>query len=71
MLNVRGYNASVSNLDSLCKFFNCTVGDLAEYVPDSDLDAPAQKSLRGPKPAAGRPQETPSKSQRAKKPSAE
>ena len=56
MLNVRGYNASVSNLDSLCKFFSCTIGELAEYVPDADLDAPTQKSFRGPKPAAGRPQ---------------
>lgn len=69
MLNVRGYNASVSNLDSLCKFFNCTLGELAEYVPDADLDAPTQKSFRGPKPAAGRPQEPHSKRPRtAKKP---
>ena len=72
MLNVRGYNASVSNLDSLCRFFNCTVGDLAEYVPDADLDAPAQKSFRGPKPAAGRSQEPQSKRPRAaKKPKTE
>ena len=72
MLNVRGYNASVSNLDSLCKYFHCTVGDIAEYVPDADLDAPPQKSFRGPKPAAGRPQETQSKRPRtAKKPKTE
>lgn len=72
MLNVRGYNASVSNLDSLCRYFGCQVGELAEYVPDADLDAPPQKSFRGPKPAAGRPQEPQSKRQRtAKKPKAE
>ena len=72
MLNVRGYNASVSNLDSLCKFFNCTVGDLAEYVPDADLDAPVQRSFRGPKPAAGRSQEPQSKRPHtAKKPKTE
>ena len=67
MLNVRGYNASVSNLDSLCKYFHCTVGDIAEYVPDADLDAPPQKSFRGPKPAAGRLAESSAKSQRPKK----
>ena len=65
MLNLRGYNASVSNLDSLCRYFGCQVGELAEYVPDADLEAPVQKSFRGPKPAAGRPQETQSKRQRA------
>ena len=70
--HIRGYNASVSNLDSLCKYFHCTVGDIAEYVPDADLDAPVQKSFRGPKPAAGRPQETQSKRPRtAKKPKTE
>ena len=67
MLNVRGYNASVSNLDSLCRFFNCTLGELAEYVPDADLDTPVQRSFRGPKPAAGRPQEPKPKRQRPTK----
>ena len=56
MLNVRGYNVSISNLDSLCRYFNCAVGELAEYVPDSDLESPVRKSFRGPKPAAGRAQ---------------
>ena len=56
MLNLRGYNASTSNLDSLCKYFGCQVGDLAEYVADDTLGTPAApKSFRGPKPAAGRP----------------
>jgi putative transcriptional regulator len=55
MLHVRGYNASVSNLDSLCRYFGCQLGELATYVPDAELDAPVQKSYRGPRPAAGRP----------------
>lgn len=57
MVNVRGYNASVSNLDSLCRYFGCQLGELATYVPDAELDAPVQKSYRGPRPAAGRPQD--------------
>ena len=72
MLNVRGYNASVSNLDSLCRYFNCSVGELAEYVPDGDLETPVQKSFRGPKPAAGRPQDTqPARKRSPKKPQPE
>ena len=67
MLNVRGYNASASNLDGLCRYFGCQVGELAEYVADADLDAPPQKSFRGPKPTAGRLAESSAKSQRVKK----
>lgn len=55
MLNVRGYNASTSNLDSLCRYFGCQVGDLAVYVADEQLDGPVQKSFRGPKPTVARP----------------
>ncbi len=36
MVNVRGYNATLSNIDALCKFFGCGVGDIATYVPDED-----------------------------------
>ena len=56
MLNVRGYNASLSSIDSLCRYFDCAVGDLLIYVPDSDITGPIQKSFRGPKPAVARPQ---------------
>ena len=36
------YNEKVKRMDydtleKLCKLFNCTVGDLIEYVPDSTL----------------------------------
>lgn len=37
MVNQRGYSTVTDNLDSLCRFFNCAVGDVAEYVPDSDV----------------------------------
>jgi putative transcriptional regulator len=54
MLNVRGYNASMSNVDSLCRYFGCQVGDLAIYVPDEELATPVTKSYRGKPPASGR-----------------
>jgi putative transcriptional regulator len=30
------YNATVKVLDKLCGFFDCKVGDLIEYIPDSE-----------------------------------
>jgi putative transcriptional regulator len=39
MINVRGYNATLANIDSLCKFFGCGVGDIATYVPDEEVPA--------------------------------
>lgn len=37
MVNIRGYNATLSNIDALCKFFDCSVGDVATYVADEDV----------------------------------
>lgn len=37
MVNQRGYSTVTDNLDKLCKFFDCKVGDIAEYVPDDEL----------------------------------
>lgn len=54
MINSRGYNASTSNLDSLCRYFGCGLGELAVYVPDEEIDVPVEKSFRGPKPVGGR-----------------
>lgn len=56
MLNQRGYNASTSNLDSLCRYFGCELGELAVYVPDEQVEVPFEKSFKGPKPAGGRSQ---------------
>ena len=38
MVNIRGYNLTVNNLDCLCKFFGCQLGELAEYVPDDEVE---------------------------------
>lgn len=34
---VRGYNTTTDNIDKLCRYFGCTVGQLMEYVPDEEL----------------------------------
>jgi putative transcriptional regulator len=46
--NIRGYNMTSSNVDRLCKFFNCTVGDLMVYVPDEEVSGVINKSFMGP-----------------------
>lgn len=39
MINNRGYSTVTDNLDKLCKFFNCNLEDIAEYVSErSDSD---------------------------------
>ena len=35
--NQRGYNTTTDNLDALCQFFGVELGEVAEYVPDSEL----------------------------------
>lgn len=37
MVNLRGYNATLNNIDALCRFFGCGVGDVAVYVPDEEV----------------------------------
>ncbi len=32
--NPLGHNTTTNNLDSLCKFFDCPISDLVEYVAD-------------------------------------
>lgn len=34
MVNQRGYSTVTDNLDRLCKYFDCRVEELAEYVAD-------------------------------------
>lgn len=34
ILNVPGSNLTAANMDLLCRYFGCSLGDLAEYVPD-------------------------------------
>lgn len=34
---VRGYNTTTDNIDKLCRYFGCAVGDLIEYVPNEEI----------------------------------
>jgi DNA-binding Xre family transcriptional regulator len=34
--NQRGYSTSTDILERLCKYFDCQICDLVEYVPDID-----------------------------------
>lgn len=38
LINQRGYNTGSENLDRLCAFFGCEIGDLVEYIPDELQD---------------------------------
>ena len=39
MVNQRGYGTLTDHLDRLCRFFNCSLSELAEYVPDEDVSS--------------------------------
>lgn len=47
MVNQRGYNATVSNVDRLCRYFNCKIEDLLTYIPDEDLEVKSEMSHKG------------------------
>ena len=49
MLNKRGYNGTTSNIDLLCRYFQCRTGDVISYVPDEDLEEPVARSFKGAK----------------------
>ena len=50
VLNRPGVNLTADNMSRLCAFFGCSLGELAEYVPD-DL-APANPPASPRKPAS-------------------
>lgn len=33
LINHRGYSTVTDNLDKLCAYFDCSLSDLAEYIP--------------------------------------
>ena len=37
MVNQRGYGTLTDHLDRLCRYFNCQLSELAEYVPDEQI----------------------------------
>jgi putative transcriptional regulator len=54
MVNRRGYNSTTTNLDRLCRYFRCGIGELLEYVPDEELGGAVERSSMGAQ--AGTPQ---------------
>jgi putative transcriptional regulator len=38
LINQRGYNTGTENLDRLCTYFGCEIGDLVEHLPDPESD---------------------------------
>ncbi len=38
IINMPGSNVTAANMDRLCRYFDCSLGDLAEYVPDPAKD---------------------------------
>lgn len=40
MINQRGYSTVTDSLDRLCRFFECPIERLVEYVPDSEVPSP-------------------------------
>lgn len=36
--NTRGYNAKLDAVDALCGYFECTPGELLEYIPPFEKD---------------------------------
>jgi putative transcriptional regulator len=36
LINQRGYSTVTDNLDKLCKFFDCKLEDIAEFVADNE-----------------------------------
>jgi len=34
--NEPGYNTGTDNLNRLCKYFACSIGEIVEYIPDTE-----------------------------------
>jgi putative transcriptional regulator len=37
MVNQRGYGTLTGHLDLLCRYFECSISELAEYIPDEEV----------------------------------
>ncbi len=37
MINQKGYNTGSENLNRLCKYFNCSIEDIVEYVDEENI----------------------------------
>jgi len=50
MINQRGYITGSDNLDSLCRYFGCSLDKLAVYLPDNQvIPTKTKEKLKAPK----------------------
>ncbi len=45
LVNERGYNTETNTLDKLCKFFDCRLEQIAEYVKEESLSPPSTSGV--------------------------
>lgn len=38
MINHKGYSTVTDNLDKLCAYFGCSLDELAEYIPEDEVE---------------------------------
>ena len=38
LVNEKGYNTGTENIDRLCSYFGCSVGEVMEFIPDDVTD---------------------------------
>ena len=50
LIHARGHNLTASNLDRLCRYFQCDVQDVLTYVPDEELLGEVSPTFKGPAP---------------------
>jgi DNA-binding Xre family transcriptional regulator len=49
MVNTLGYGTLTDHLDRLCRYFECSLSELAEYVPDAQSPPPSNSEARSSK----------------------
>lgn len=55
MINTRGYSTVTDSLDQLCRFFDCRIEQLVEYIPDAEApkserpEAKAEAKAKAPR----------------------
>ncbi|NRB37122.1 MAG: helix-turn-helix transcriptional regulator [Pseudomonadales bacterium] len=47
MINQQGYNTGTENLDRLCKYFDCAIEELAEYIAEVEVSLTKINLLSG------------------------
>jgi putative transcriptional regulator len=56
VINQPGANVTADNMSRLCRYFGCTLSELAEYVDDEPMVAkPKDTAMEGPRPRRKRP----------------